>query len=1147
MIGPNGSGKSNLIESLVFIFGRKASSMRLKQLSQLIHNSVQCKNIKNASVEVFFKEIIDKDDDQTHEEVPNSAFTVKRVVSKNNTTTYKINEEIKTQKEVIDLLKSKGIDLDNNRFMILQHEVEQISLMKPKTGNPEEPGLLEYLEDIIGCSKYVERIGELELDVAKLKDLEFEKSERLNLSELELRTLNEAKNYALKFVFKEKQVYQMKSVVVQLKRNKLSNKVIESTKMIQEKKELVKAEEKKRADKLNENKEIANEIKKTGKEREKNLKELQIYKKVAEALQEDDAQLQEDLRHLVAKEAKARAMLGSLKKEIEDMMRKKTNYERTIPIEKEALKHLEKKRDALQVEVDKANLQLRTESEDLRRKKAEITRNIFPLRARFNGVQSQHGALQSELAMMFQEREAQSAAIKDLEEKVKKKVAEKEPKQKMKDQVARAIANIEQHTNPMKEKLAGMYKQDSQLRHKINEVLSQLEEAKNATRDKVAGNRVVNEVIQASKRKKLNGVVGRLGSLGTIDEKFDVAVSTAGGNGLDIIVVNTFEQAQSVVNFCKMNNVGIVTCLALDKIHETIKEEATRPYDAPDASVRLYDMIKCKDDRYRVCFYQVLRDTLVCETIEEATGVAFRHGKRNRVVTLDGKLIEKAGVMSGGGRARKGGMSSKPASDYTEDDVDDLQSQLAECHTKLAAIQGDIAQTKSNLEEMTNDKGLLKADLEKKEMELSLEDSLIGNLRENIKKLKELATRRRGNDTAQNDLEATIDLMEREMNDLILEIEEEEKKIRDIDTGIMALGTEEQRKLREQLECAIRDYDGKDIELTRKQAKYDQADSNMEKVRRSCLAKEQEIQSICQSIETIQSVQMKELEKKFEETLEISRALQATKRDYDRKYEEALIKVKHLERILEQFNQKIRNYHAETDELHKSIRRLNEESFACTNELNTVRRDYKMMIETYDFIGEMDELGSLNMEGIGNPLEKYYYASRKPAEGRMAEEKDGSSEEESDDGSPEGRVALRAERKRFRFEMHMIVDIDINENIPKEKLAELERYEEQMTYKIAIFSESLDGMKPNLQSIQEFKVRFHEFKTKAQEFKNINEDFSKKKVELDKLKAKRHDEFLQGFSFITRKLKETYQVPPILSTSHSFVMMEIDDYLRGRR
>lgn len=39
IIGPNGSGKSNLIDSLIFVFGKRASWMRLKKLNELIHSS----------------------------------------------------------------------------------------------------------------------------------------------------------------------------------------------------------------------------------------------------------------------------------------------------------------------------------------------------------------------------------------------------------------------------------------------------------------------------------------------------------------------------------------------------------------------------------------------------------------------------------------------------------------------------------------------------------------------------------------------------------------------------------------------------------------------------------------------------------------------------------------------------------------------------------------------------------------------------------------------------------------------------------------------------------------------------------------------------------------------------------------------------
>ena len=64
------------------------------------------------------------------------------------------------KRQVGALLRRKGIDLDNNRFLILQGEVEQIAMMKPKAPSPHEEGLLEYLEDIIGSGKHVEKIEE---------------------------------------------------------------------------------------------------------------------------------------------------------------------------------------------------------------------------------------------------------------------------------------------------------------------------------------------------------------------------------------------------------------------------------------------------------------------------------------------------------------------------------------------------------------------------------------------------------------------------------------------------------------------------------------------------------------------------------------------------------------------------------------------------------------------------------------------------------------------------------------------------------------------------------------------------------------------------------------------------------------------------
>jgi len=60
-------------------------------------------------------------------------------------------------------------------------------------------------------------------------------------------------------------------------------------------------------------------------------------------------------------------------------------------------------------------------------------------------------------------------------------------------------------------------------------------------------------------------IYGRLGDLATIDEKYDIAISTA-CPGLDDIVVDTMQTAVQCVEFLKKHDLGSATFIALDKV-----------------------------------------------------------------------------------------------------------------------------------------------------------------------------------------------------------------------------------------------------------------------------------------------------------------------------------------------------------------------------------------------------------------------------------------------------------------------------------------------------------------------------------------------------------------------------------------------------
>lgn len=62
-------------------------------------------------------------------------------------------------------------------------------------------------------------------------------------------------------------------------------------------------------------------------------------------------------------------------------------------------------------------------------------------------------------------------------------------------------------------------------------------------------------------------VVSFQGNLGAIDDKYDVAISTA-SDALDFIIVDNMTTAMKGIEFLKKNNVGMATFIALDKMEK---------------------------------------------------------------------------------------------------------------------------------------------------------------------------------------------------------------------------------------------------------------------------------------------------------------------------------------------------------------------------------------------------------------------------------------------------------------------------------------------------------------------------------------------------------------------------------------------------
>lgn len=190
----------------------------------------------------------------------------------------------------------------------------------------------------------------------------------------------------------------------------------------------------------------------------------------------------------------------------------------------------------------------------------------------------------------------------------------------------------------------------------INVYQAQAEEAKASLQAGTSRSKSVTAILKASRKGgELSdvGIIGRLGDLATIPEKYDVAISTACGM-LDHIVVHTTSGAQRCLDFLRRHECGRANFIPLEKMKKGAHD---RVVETPEGASRLFDVISPRHHAISPALYLGVGNTLVAPDLETATRWAYEFGKRWRVVTRDGSLIELSGTMQGGGKSvRKGGM-----------------------------------------------------------------------------------------------------------------------------------------------------------------------------------------------------------------------------------------------------------------------------------------------------------------------------------------------------------------------------------------------------------------------------------------------------------------------------------------------------------
>lgn len=330
---------------MLFVFGKRAKKLRLNKVSELIHKSDAVKDDppQYARVSVHFQEIIDTGDgDEDYRVVPNTETVVTRVAKKDNSSTYKLNDKNSSFKEIATYLNSKGIDLDNNRFLILQGEVEMISMMPPKGKTENDEGLLEYLEDIIGSSKFVEAANQAAEKVDALTEVRQEKLNRVKAVEKEKDSLEGAKEEAESLLAKEREIRRKQNILYQINAMKVQNELTKLTESKENVTEKLNSEREANLAATKRIEEIESGLADQRKDYDITFNELKRTKDEFSAFERKDIKLREEIKHERSQKKKIDDKIkGETKKETSAISKRDAALSRIPVLEEEisALSH----------------------------------------------------------------------------------------------------------------------------------------------------------------------------------------------------------------------------------------------------------------------------------------------------------------------------------------------------------------------------------------------------------------------------------------------------------------------------------------------------------------------------------------------------------------------------------------------------------------------------------------------------------------------------------------------------------------------------------------------------------------------------------------------------------------------------------------
>ncbi|KAF4989551.1 hypothetical protein FGRMN_9057 [Fusarium graminum] len=670
IIGPNGSGKSNSMDAISFVLGIKSSHLRSAHLKDLVYRGRVLKTAKindDGSAEANGEANGNTGDDKASRTDPKTAWVMavyeddageeqkwKRSITNQGASEYRINDRVVTAQQYNESLETENILIKARNFLVFQGDVEAIASQSPQD-------LTRLIEQISGSLEFKAEYEKTQAEAEQAAENQNFQLHRRRGINSEIKQYREQKKEADNF---QNKTDERDAAIVTHSLWKLyhfQKAMDDSYAAIQDHQEDLKelrrnvesfekkldAARKAQAAASRQAVRIDKEIKTKNRDIEDKENSLvPVEEKIHESTQEVQ-KLQAQIAKITKDRDEQAELVSQVQKDIESVEKAREVFENDY---KEQMKkqgrevsdedRREFNRLRAQVMSRTGSNQAKLENLDRQRKADEVTVNN--LKGKVDSIAAGIEKAGAELTSIEERRSAAQATSKDLAQDIDAK--KKEFNQLQSERV---------RTNQKR----------TELEEKLEDVARKLREADDGRRQNDREARM-KEMVTALKRM-FPGVRGRIGDLcKPKQKKYDEAVIVALGRDFDSVVVDSEKIGVDCVQYLKEQRFSPMTFIPLDNIKVNAVNTAVKGFSGARLTIDTIDF----DSAVERAMSYACGSSVVCDSLDIAKHICYQKKIPVKAVTLEGFIIHKAGLMTGGR-----GPESKNKRRFEEADVQNLQ------------------------------------------------------------------------------------------------------------------------------------------------------------------------------------------------------------------------------------------------------------------------------------------------------------------------------------------------------------------------------------------------------------------------------------------------------------------------------------------